>query len=79
MSEAERTHFFAEVLPCMQTLALDVARFVTCPLPFLSKFQNYSLSLSQKQIASLLACAFFSLFPRRFDKEIEYPTINFIE
>lgn len=80
MSDIERCNFFSRVLPRMQTLCMDLERLVTCPLPLLKKFKNQSISLSQKQIAALLANAFFSTFPKRFgDDEEQYPSINFVE
>ena len=79
MSSEERSNFFSTVLPGMVELCIGLPDILTCPLPFLSRFQNYSITLSQKQIASLLANAFFSTFPKRFKDELEYPTINFLE
>ncbi|CAG7785072.1 unnamed protein product [Allacma fusca] len=78
MSPEERTLFFSKTLPGMVTLCLDLRKIITCGLPFLCRFMNYSLTLSQKQIACLLANAFFSTFPARFTYEDDFPSINFI-
>jgi poly(ADP-ribose) glycohydrolase len=86
MTPEERNVFLEKTLPVIQTLATDVGRYVTAPLPLLTRHANYSLSLSQLQVAALLASAFFATFPPRravqsqsADAEGEFPSINFIE
>uniref|UniRef100_A0A665VVG3 poly(ADP-ribose) glycohydrolase n=1 Tax=Echeneis naucrates TaxID=173247 RepID=A0A665VVG3_ECHNA len=52
----------------------------TEPIPLLKSRVNHSLTLSQEQIACLLANAFFCTFPRRNSRKSEYgnyPEINF--
>uniref|UniRef100_A0A7N5ZU89 poly(ADP-ribose) glycohydrolase n=1 Tax=Anabas testudineus TaxID=64144 RepID=A0A7N5ZU89_ANATE len=52
----------------------------TEPIPLLKSRMNHSLTLSQEQIACLLANAFFCTFPRRNSRKSEYcnyPEINF--
>lgn len=62
----------------MVSLILQTSEIVTCPIPLLRKNVNHNISLSQKQVACLLANAFFSTFPRKM-KQIELPSINFKE
>ncbi|XP_034538265.1 poly(ADP-ribose) glycohydrolase [Notolabrus celidotus] len=67
-------------LPDMVTLALSAPRLCTMPIPLLKSRMNHSLTLSQEQIACLLANAFFCTFPRRNSRKSEYcnyPEINF--
>ncbi|KAL0178064.1 hypothetical protein M9458_026958, partial [Cirrhinus mrigala] len=50
------------------------------PIPLLKSRMNQSLTMSQEQIACLLANAFFCTFPRRNSRKSEYanyPEINF--
>uniref|UniRef100_A0A674EPK4 poly(ADP-ribose) glycohydrolase n=1 Tax=Salmo trutta TaxID=8032 RepID=A0A674EPK4_SALTR len=50
------------------------------PIPLLKEGMNHSITLSQVQVASLLANAFFCTFPRRNSRKSEYfnyPDINF--
>jgi len=83
--DEERLHFFDSILPGVQDLALRLDSLVTQPLPLLRKGHNASITLSQLQIASLLANAFFCTFPRRNaagsgKRNAEYstfPLINF--
>ncbi|CAL8127204.1 unnamed protein product [Orchesella dallaii] len=77
MTDGERTHFFSKVIPYMTRLVLGLPEIVTCPLPILRKNVNHNISLSQRQVACLLANAFFSTFPKRFQFEAELPSINF--
>ncbi|ODN03303.1 Poly(ADP-ribose) glycohydrolase, partial [Orchesella cincta] len=79
MSDSERSQFFTTVIPFMKKLVLKLPEIVTCPLPLLRKNVNHNISLNQKQVACLLANAFFSTFPRRFQFETELPSINFKE
>ncbi|KAK3092078.1 hypothetical protein FSP39_024998, partial [Pinctada imbricata] len=82
VSRDERIHFFDVTLKKIVNLALMLPHLITQPIPLLKKNRNQSLSLSQQQIASLLANAFFCTFPRRNAKQrssefSNYPTINF--
>lgn len=79
MTVDEKTNFFTNTLPAMQKLCLELPNIVTCPVPALKIFMNHSITLSQRQIACLLANAFFSTFPNRFGDPSLYPSINFSE
>ncbi|XP_068725085.1 poly(ADP-ribose) glycohydrolase-like isoform X1 [Montipora capricornis] len=78
---AARKEFFNQTLPAMVTLALRLPSLCTQAIPLLKRQQNHSLTLSQEQVACLLANAFFCTFPRRNScKHSEYstfPDINF--
>ena len=81
-SEDEGDSFFGQVLPRVVDLALSLPDLVTHALPLLKKQQDYSVSLSQQQIACLLANAFLCTFPRRNARGAaaeysNYPNINF--
>ena len=81
-SEEESRSFFGSVLPRVIDLALSLPSLVTHALPLLKKQLDYSVSLSQQQVACLLANAFLCTFPRRnargFTSEYaNYPSINF--
>ncbi|XP_008284662.1 poly(ADP-ribose) glycohydrolase [Stegastes partitus] len=76
----EVRHLFEVVLPAMVDLALSALRLCTMPIPLLKTRMNHSLTMSQEQIACLLANAFFCTFPRRNSRKSEYcnyPEINF--
>lgn len=76
----EVQHLFEVVLPAMVDLALSAPRLCTMPIPLLKSRMSQSLTLSQEQIACLLANAFFCTFPRRNSRKSEYgnyPDINF--
>lgn len=82
LSEQERNHFFGEVLGKIAKLALMLPHLCTQPIPLLKKGKTKSITLSQQQIACLLANAFFCTYPRRNAKGrnsefYNYPTINF--
>ncbi|XP_060551967.1 poly(ADP-ribose) glycohydrolase-like isoform X2 [Ruditapes philippinarum] len=82
IDNAERNHFFNDTLKKMATLALQLPHLCTAPIPLLKCNRNFSVTLSQQQIACLLANAFFCTFPRRNAKSrtseyIRYPNINF--
>ncbi|TNN07361.1 Poly(ADP-ribose) glycohydrolase isoform 1 [Schistosoma japonicum] len=75
-------NFFANTLPGICSLAINLPIFVTKPIPLLTSRKECSLTLSQLQIASLLANALFCTFPRRNchgqDTEyVNFPQINF--
>lgn len=80
LEHCEVQHLFEDVLPAMVDLALSAPRLCTMPIPLLKSRMNHSLTLSQEQIACLLANAFFCTFPRRNSRKSEYcnyPEINF--
>ncbi|KAG0308251.1 hypothetical protein BGZ98_008511 [Dissophora globulifera] len=65
LSSDERSHFFEVTLPRMQALALRLPELVKKPIPFLKQQQDSAITLSQEQIACLLANAFFNTLPSR--------------
>ncbi|KAE8591366.1 hypothetical protein XENTR_v10018426 [Xenopus tropicalis] len=79
--EAEYDHLFCSILPDMVDLALNLPNICTQPIPLLKQKMNHSITMSQMQIASLLANAFFCTFPRRNarmkSEYSTYPDINF--
>lgn len=80
--EEETQIFFKQLLPKIIRLALELPALVTCPIPLLKKHSNQSISLSQLQVASLLANSFLCTFPRRNavtsnSEYASYPFINF--
>ena len=79
-SEEERDMFFQQLLPRIVSLALRLPEIVTHAVPLLKKQQSYSITLSQQQIACLLANAFLCTFPRRntIQRNSEYATYPFI-
>ncbi|XP_050561673.1 poly(ADP-ribose) glycohydrolase isoform X2 [Spodoptera frugiperda] len=82
LEEEETRYFFDVTLPEIIKLALDLPKLVQAPIPLLKQHKNFSVSLSQQQIASLLANAFFCTFPRRnatkkTSEYASYPFINF--
>lgn len=81
VSESER--FFKKTLPGIISLAMSVSEKVTQPPVLLLRQKEHSISLSQVQIASLLANAFLCTFPRRNTQRKQsefssFPDINFI-
>ncbi|KAF9563394.1 hypothetical protein EC968_004872 [Mortierella alpina] len=64
-SAVERQHFFDVTLPRMQALALRLPELIPKKIPFLTRQKDSAITLSQEQIACLLANAFFSTFPCR--------------
>nr|XP_057920856.1 poly(ADP-ribose) glycohydrolase isoform X1 [Doryrhamphus excisus] len=80
LEHCEVQHLYEVVLPSMVKLALSAPRLCTMPIPLLKSRLNHSLTMSQEQIACLLANAFFCTFPRRNSRKSEYcnyPEINF--
>ncbi|XP_070186589.1 poly(ADP-ribose) glycohydrolase-like isoform X2 [Littorina saxatilis] len=75
--------FFAVLLPEMIRLAVKLPKICTKSIPLLKKGRSTKkLTLSQQQIACLLANAFFCTFPRRNSRArgaefSSYPDINF--
>ena len=73
-------HLLGVLLPDMAQLALRLPELCTKPIPYLKKGMNHSITMSQEQVACLLANAFFCTFPRRNSRKSEYhnyPDINF--
>ncbi|KAM9716529.1 poly(ADP-ribose) glycohydrolase isoform 2-T2 [Menidia menidia] len=73
-------HLFDSLLPDMVQLALRASELCTKPIPLLKTGMNHSITMSQEQVACLLANAFFCTFPRRSSRKAEYsnyPDINF--
>ncbi|XP_017112375.1 poly(ADP-ribose) glycohydrolase [Drosophila elegans] len=82
LDESETRVFFEDLLPRIIRLALRLPDLIQSPVPLLKQQKNASLSLSQQQIACLLANAFLCTFPRRntLKRKSEYssfPDINF--
>ncbi|XP_016772532.1 poly(ADP-ribose) glycohydrolase isoform X2 [Apis mellifera] len=82
LDEEEANIFFEVLMPKMVQLALQLPVLVTGSVPLLKRHTNGAISLSQLQIASLLANAFFCTFPRRNSTNPQseygkYPYINF--
>ncbi|XP_059051437.1 uncharacterized protein LOC131846206 [Achroia grisella] len=82
LEEEETQYFFDVTLPEIAKLTLALPKLVQAPIPLLKQNKNHSVSLSQQQIASLLANAFFCTFPRRNSNKrsseyASYPNINF--
>ncbi|XP_069466900.1 poly(ADP-ribose) glycohydrolase isoform X2 [Ambystoma mexicanum] len=80
--ETEALRLFQFVLPAMVNLALSLPKLCMQPIPLLKQKMNHSITLSQEQISSLLANAFFCTYPRRNAKTKQsefatYPEINF--
>ncbi|XP_072397640.1 poly(ADP-ribose) glycohydrolase-like [Diabrotica undecimpunctata] len=78
LEEEESQAFFKELLPKMISLALNLPQILPGNLPLLTQNHSRSVSLSQLQIASLLANAFFCTFPWRKSTANTYPGVNFI-
>ncbi|KAM3859935.1 poly(ADP-ribose) glycohydrolase [Diretmus argenteus] len=73
-------HLFGSLLPDIVQLALRASELCTKPIPLLKRGMNHSITMSQEQVACLLANAFFCTFPRRNSRKTEYsnyPDINF--
>ncbi|XP_054455815.1 poly(ADP-ribose) glycohydrolase [Anoplopoma fimbria] len=80
LEQSELQLLFDALLPAMVDLALSAPVLCTMPIALLKSRMNQSLTLSQEQIACLLANAFFCTFPRRNSRKSEYcnyPEINF--
>lgn len=70
-----------EIAKLIIALLVCIFYFLNQPIPLLKQKMNHSITMSQEQIASLLANAFFCTFPRRNAKMkseySSYPDINF--
>ncbi|CAF5058305.1 unnamed protein product, partial [Rotaria magnacalcarata] len=76
-SNMQRAQFMTTILSNMCDLALNVDTLCSRPPALLRIGMNRSVTMSQRQAASLLACAFFSLFPYRSDREPKDEYKNF--
>ncbi|KAF9909962.1 hypothetical protein BX616_011007 [Lobosporangium transversale] len=65
LSKNERERFFKVILPKMQELVLRLPELIKKPIPLLKQQEDLAITLSQEQIACLLANAFFNTFPSR--------------
>ncbi|XP_019553404.3 poly(ADP-ribose) glycohydrolase-like [Aedes albopictus] len=82
LEEEESAGFFEYTLPKMIRLALLLPDLIPGAIPLLKQGSNKAISLTQQQVACLLANAFLCTFPRRNTqkKKSEYslfPDINF--
>ncbi|XP_057658319.1 poly(ADP-ribose) glycohydrolase-like [Diorhabda carinulata] len=77
MEEEETNHFFEGLLPKIISLALNLPQILPGNIPLLKQHHNRSVSLSQYQVASLLANAFLCTFPWRKSTAVTYPGVNF--
>ncbi|XP_057682985.1 poly(ADP-ribose) glycohydrolase [Corythoichthys intestinalis] len=80
LEPAAAEHLFGSLLPKLVQLALKAPELCTKPIPLLKRGTSHSISMSQEQVACLLANAFFCTFPRRNSRRSEYanyPDINF--
>ncbi|XP_044743200.1 poly(ADP-ribose) glycohydrolase-like isoform X2 [Chrysoperla carnea] len=65
LDEDENEDFFKNLLPNIIKLALQLPELLPSSIPLLKKNKTHTISLTQLQIASLLANAFLCTFPRR--------------
>lgn len=77
LEEEETNEFFETLLPHIIELALSLPDILPGNIPLLKHGSCKSISLTQLQIASLLANAFLCTFPWRKDSSASYPGINF--
>ncbi|XP_071952189.1 poly(ADP-ribose) glycohydrolase-like [Antedon mediterranea] len=82
LDESEHDHFFLTTMPAIIDLALQLPNICTQSPPLLKCKKNHAITMTQKQVASLLANAFFCTFPRRNTQQKKseyscYPDINF--
>ncbi|XP_059617955.1 poly(ADP-ribose) glycohydrolase [Phlebotomus argentipes] len=80
--EEDSETFFTVMLPKIMDLALKLPQLIPGGIPLLKQGRNHSISLSQEQVACLVANAFLCTFPRRNTLKWEseygnYPDINF--
>ncbi|XP_044733397.1 poly(ADP-ribose) glycohydrolase-like [Chrysoperla carnea] len=81
LDEDENEYFFKNLLPNIIKLALQLPELLPSSIPLLKKNKTHTISLTQLQIASLLANAFLCTFPKRNKNDPSefgtYPPINF--
>ncbi|XP_066581750.1 poly(ADP-ribose) glycohydrolase isoform X2 [Prorops nasuta] len=66
LDQDEKQLFFEGLLPKMISLALQLPILVTGSIPLLKRHTNRCISISQLQVSSILANAFFCTFPREY-------------
>ncbi|KAL3280193.1 hypothetical protein HHI36_017693 [Cryptolaemus montrouzieri] len=76
--EEESTAFFENLLPKIIKLALRLPEILKEGIPLLKQHHSKAVSLSQLQVASLLANAFLCTFPWRKEVSATYPGVNFV-
>ncbi|XP_044257907.1 poly(ADP-ribose) glycohydrolase-like [Tribolium madens] len=77
VEEEEAQHFFSSLLPKIIQLALRLPELVPGSIPLLRKNHSKSVSLSQLQVASLLANAFLCTLIWRKKTSDTFPGVNF--
>ncbi|XP_071083384.1 poly(ADP-ribose) glycohydrolase-like [Haliotis cracherodii] len=82
ITEKDLEEFLTTTLPNIRGLALALPTLFHEPIPLLKQGSKKSITLTQHQVACLLANAFFCTFPRRNSQEPQkefcnYPDINF--
>ncbi|XP_041753645.1 poly(ADP-ribose) glycohydrolase [Coregonus clupeaformis] len=75
-------NYYTSVFPKIAELASRLPHYIKKAIPLLQRGQTHSITLSQSQIACLLANAFYCTFPHRNSPNPRaeynnYPTINF--
>ncbi|GAV06468.1 hypothetical protein RvY_16452 [Ramazzottius varieornatus] len=83
-SPAEAKFFLSTILPFIAGLVFELPSACPTPIPLLKSGMNHTITLSQMQIAHLLAAAFFCTFPKQRSHEPDpenehysFPEINF--
>lgn len=76
-TEEDTNLVFEEIIPKLIDHALDLPNLIKAPIPLLKKGMNHSISMSQQQASCLLANAFFCTFPKRANRNSDFPEINF--
>ena len=82
LSVSEKSAFYDVILPKMIEISLALPEVLSQSVPLLKRGTNQKITLSQSQICSLLANAFFCTFPNRNSRArrsqySNYPSINF--
>lgn len=77
LEEFESEAFFDKLLPGIIRLALKMPDLVSTSIPLLKRENNRTISMSQMQVACILANAFLCTFPWRRDMST-YPGVNFV-
>lgn len=82
LEEEESFAFFENVLPKIIQLALQLPDLIPNAIPLLKSGQNKSISMTQQQVACLVANAFLCTYPWRNTRKstseyCTYPQINF--
>ncbi|XP_078421917.1 poly(ADP-ribose) glycohydrolase-like [Cetorhinus maximus] len=82
LPDSERQYLLGTLLPGMAKLALQLPEQCSKPIPLLKQRRAHAITMSQEQIACLLANAFFCTFPHRNSTQPNseyhsFPDINF--